>query len=182
MRDPKVFGIGFHKTGTKTLAAALRTLGYRVTGPNGVKDPDIANNALEMCFSLVGQFDAFQDNPWPVMYKTLDRAYPQSKFVLTVRPTDEWIASVVDYFGRKETPMRKWIYGAGSPLGNEQAYIDTYERHTAEVLDHFRARPGSLLMLRVTEGDTWATLCSFLGKAIPAVDFPHENKRTAGSG
>ena len=117
MRDPKVFGIGFHKTGTKTLAAALRTLGYRVTGPNGATDPDIANNALEMCFSLVGQFDAFQDNPWPVMYKTLDRAYPQSKFVLTVRPTDEWIASVVDYFGREETPMRKWIYGAGSPLG-----------------------------------------------------------------
>ena len=78
--------------------------------------------------------------------------------------------------------MRKWIYGAGSPLGNERAYIDTYERHTVEVVDHFRARPGSLLMLRATEGDTWAALCSLLGKAIPAVDFPHENKRTAGSG
>jgi hypothetical protein len=78
--------------------------------------------------------------------------------------------------------VRKWVYGAGSPLGNQQAYIDTYERHTAEEVDHFRARPGSLLMLRVTEGDTWATLCSFHGKAIPAVDIPHENKRTAGSG
>ena len=63
MCDPKVFGIGFHKTGTKKLAVALRTLGYRVTGPNGATDPDIANNAIEMCFSMVGQFDAFQDNP-----------------------------------------------------------------------------------------------------------------------
>jgi UDP-N-acetylmuramate-alanine ligase len=40
--ETKVFCIGFHKTGTTSLAVALKTLGYRVTGPNGVHDPDIA--------------------------------------------------------------------------------------------------------------------------------------------
>jgi hypothetical protein len=30
----KVFGIGFHKTATTSLAKALSYLGYRVTGPN----------------------------------------------------------------------------------------------------------------------------------------------------
>ncbi|MEE2776427.1 MAG: sulfotransferase [Acidobacteriota bacterium] len=29
----KVFGIGFHKTGTSSLGAALEVLGYRVRAP-----------------------------------------------------------------------------------------------------------------------------------------------------
>ncbi len=36
----KVFCIGFHKTGTSSLAVALKTFGYRVTGPNGVNNPN----------------------------------------------------------------------------------------------------------------------------------------------
>ena len=30
----KIFCIGFHKTGTKSLGLALGILGYKVTGPN----------------------------------------------------------------------------------------------------------------------------------------------------
>lgn len=50
----KIFCIGFHETGTTSLAKALRTLGYRVTGPNGVADPDIAQNVV---------LDYFKDRP-----------------------------------------------------------------------------------------------------------------------
>lgn len=39
----KMFGIGFYKTGTKSLAEVLKRLGYPVTGPNGNRDPDIAD-------------------------------------------------------------------------------------------------------------------------------------------
>ena len=60
---PKVFCIGFHKTGTTSLAVALRQLGYRVTGHNGVSDADIAEKVYEMAYGLVEQYDAFQDNP-----------------------------------------------------------------------------------------------------------------------
>jgi hypothetical protein len=95
--------IGFHKTGTKSLASALSTLGYRVTGPNGVKDPDIGKNVYAMTFSLVERFDPFQDNPWPIIYKELDKKYPESKFVLSVRTSDSWIKSRVDDFGTWET-------------------------------------------------------------------------------
>src|SRR5215472_9937783 len=41
----KVFGIGFHKTATTSLAKALSYLGYRVTGPNWVDNP----NPAERC-------------------------------------------------------------------------------------------------------------------------------------
>jgi hypothetical protein len=133
MNKQKVFCIGFHKTGTKSLAEALTLLGYRVTGPNGTKDPDIAKNVNDMAYRLVEQYDAFQDNPWPIIYQALDQHYPNSKFILTMRPTDPWVDSVVRYFGANSTPMRQWIYGAGSPLGNEDIYIRRYEKHNDNV-------------------------------------------------
>jgi hypothetical protein len=42
----KVFCVGFHKTGTTSLALALEILDYRVAGPTGINDPNIAKNVL----------------------------------------------------------------------------------------------------------------------------------------
>ena len=140
--SPKVFGIGFHRTGTSSLRAALQRLGYRVCGAVGTRDPDIADRVREIAFPLLDRFDAFGDNPWPILFRELDERRPGSRFVLTTRPTDEWLGSVTRYFGARSTPMREWIYGAGSPLGNESRYRERYERHHAEVLEHFRDRPG----------------------------------------
>lgn len=177
----KIFGIGFHKTGTTSLAAALTMLGYRVTGPNGVRDPQIALNALPMALALVPQFDAFQDNPWPILYRELDAAFPGSKYILTVRDPQSWIKSLVGHFGSRSTPMREWIYGAGSPLGHEAAYLARYENHNSDVLQHFAQRQADLLVLDITRGDGWEKLCRFLGCPIPAMAFPHRNARGAGS-
>ena len=173
---PKVFCIGFHKTGTTSLALALRQLGYSVTGPNGVNDPNIAENVHQMAHALVEKYDAFQDNPWPLLYKDLDARYPHSKFVLTVRPTDAWIRSQVRHFGTDETPMRKWIYGVGAPEGNESLYVERYETHNREVLSHFKDRPTDLLVMNLGAGYSWEKLCAFLEKPIPAEPFPHANK------
>jgi hypothetical protein len=176
MVDTKVFCIGFHKSGTKSLATALTLLGYRVTGPNGVLDPDIGRNVHRMSLRLVAQYDAFQDNPWPILYRELDRRCPGSKFILTLRPTNAWIRSQVRHFGTESTPMREWIYGIGCPVGNEQVYIERYERHNREVLEYFQNRPNDLLVLKLTEGEGWERLCTFLGKRNPNVEFPHVNR------
>ncbi|MBI1733490.1 MAG: hypothetical protein HYR49_12095 [Gammaproteobacteria bacterium] len=174
----KVFGIGFHKTGTKSLGVALQRLGYRVTGSNAVHDPDIAARALDLACELAGQFDAFQDNPWPLLYREMDARYPGSRFILTTRPTGKWIRSVVHYFADRHTPMREWIYGAGRgcPIGNEDVYIARYERHNREVREYFTNRPADLLEMAITEGEGWEKLCPFLGHAIPPEPFPHANR------
>ncbi|HET6806880.1 MAG TPA: sulfotransferase [Frateuria sp.] len=174
----KVFCIGFHKTGTTSLAVALQTLGYRVTGPNGVQDPDIATNVHRMAYELVEKYDAFQDNPWPIIYKDLDQRYPGSKFIFTVRETQSWINSQVKHFGTRETAMRKWIYGVGCPQGNEAIYTRVFDQHNREVLEHFRGRPDDLLVLDLPKGDGWDKLCPFLGKPVPGIPFPHANKAT----
>ena len=172
----KIFCIGFHKTGTTSLAVALKALGYRVTGPNGVNDPDIAKNVHAMTDQLVRKFDAFQDNPWPIIYKDLDRRYPGSKFILTLRDTNQWLKSQVKYFGERESEMRKWIYGAGCPVGNEETYVRIFDEHNRDVVAHFSERPDDLLVMELAKGDGWEKLCPFLGKKIPDVPFPHVNK------
>jgi len=176
MKKHKVFGIGFHKTGTTSLAAALRQLGYSVTGPNGVHRSDIAQIAWPMCLSLMEQFDAFQDNPWPVLYRELYAYCPEEKFILTIRDADSWLKSVRGFFGQQVTPMRAWIYGHGGPEGNEKSYLERYERHNREVIEFFEDKPGKLLVMDLSNGDGWEKLCAFLNEfPIPDTPFPHKN-------
>ena len=179
---PKVFCIGFHKTGTKSLARALEILGYRVTGPNGARDPRIAERALPMALDVASRFDAFNDNPWPVLFREMDAAFPGARFILTRRAPETWIASVVRHFGDERTPMREWIYGPGlgAPRGNERAYLDRFRGHNEDVIEHFSGRE-CLLTMDITAGDGWERLCGFLGMPIPDRPFPHVN-RSEGAG
>ncbi len=172
----KVFCVGFHKTGTSTLAKALEHLGYRVTGPNGVHDEQIASNVDALVNDLAERFDAFQDNPWPLVYQKMDRRYPGSKFILLLRDEASWLASLLKHSGQKETPMRRWIYGPGCPQGNEELYLERYRNHNLEVLAYFAERQQDLLVMDLTKGDGWEPLCRFLGVDVPVIDFPHANK------
>lgn len=177
MKNHKVFCLGFHKTGTTSLGAALDILGYRVSGAFGVNDPEIATRALEQAMVLADRYDAFQDNPWPILYRELDAAFPGSKFILLLRDPEAWIQSQVQHFGHRETPMRRWIYGDqhGSPVGSEGVYLRRYRAHNQAVMDYFAERPDDLLILNLSGGEGWQQLCPFLGEAIPEMPFPHAN-------
>ncbi|MEL7221032.1 MAG: sulfotransferase, partial [Bacteroidota bacterium] len=80
---PRVFCVGWHKTGTTTMGEALLLLGYKVVGARlDLATPLLAGNTQEV-IDLAQQFDAFQDVPWAALYQELDEAYPGSKFILT---------------------------------------------------------------------------------------------------
>ena len=158
------------------MGRALELLGYRVCGPVGTRDPDIARKALALALTESERHDAFQDNPWPVLFREMDERHPGSKFVLTLRPAADWIRSACAHFGHESTPMRAWIYGAGAPLGNEQRYLERYGRHERDVRAHFAARPADLLVLALPDPDPWAKLCPFLGAPRPAARFPWINR------
>jgi len=177
----KVFSIGFQKTGTSSLMWALKELGFNVCdGCGHAMNPNIAEEVFDICDELAEQYDAFEDHPWSVLYKRMDEKYPNSKFILTVRETEQWIKSVRSHFGESYIPLHEWIYGKGSPKGNEQLYIDRYEKHNAEVLDYFKDRPNDLLVIdfsqKRTDKQLWNDLCNFLDKPIPNVKkFPYSN-------
>ena len=174
----KVFGVGFHKTATTSLRDALRILGYRVDGPNFLRKDDIAETYVERCRDYSRRYDAFQDNPWPLVYREMDDLWPGAKFILTIRDVDAWLTSAIAHFSaRKPTPMLRLIYGSDydGVAGNGDRLASVYTRHNEEVRAYFADRPNDFLELDFTKASGWGPLCAFLGVEEPAVPLPHSN-------
>lgn len=179
MKTPKVFCVGMHKTGTTSMSRVFLELGY--TPPTmifGINGSDIENSIRHMADKAILKYDAFEDDPWPLLYEYLDIKCPGSKFILTVRDTESWYYSVLSFFGAQSTPMRQYIYGegAGSPVGNKDVYTKRFEKHRKDIEEYFTGRPDSLMTLDLSEGDQWKKICGFLNMPIPGVPFPHANK------
>ena len=173
----KIFCIGFQKTGTTSLGKALEILDYKVCGPVGVTNPKIEKEALGWAIQRINYYDAFQDNPWPMFYKELDRLYPGSKFILTTRHPRNWIKSAKKYFGYYESAAEVWIYGGvGTPIKNQKRFLQRYKKHNREVRDYFKNRPNDFLEIDLGKGHGWQEICSFLDQDIPNTAFPFENK------
>lgn len=162
----KVFVVGFHKTGTSTLAKALDILGYRVDGPSSAAFRYFVYSDSKALVNHIERYDAFQDDPWFFMYEFLYQEYPDAKFILTNRDVDGWYRSVVDHFGEKLTEARRHLYkGVTAPAG-EQLYKSTYRAHIDRVRDFF-AEKENFIELDVTQVVTWSVLCDFLGEPVP---------------
>lgn len=178
---PKVFCIGFQKTGTTSLYAALTRLGWRTAAVVGrdLSAEELRAQAKDLCIETARRFDAAEDMPWPLFFRDLDAAFPGSKFILTLRESESWYRSVLDHFGATPDEMHKFVYGDGAaaPAGNRDAYLGVYETHNAAVLDYFRDRPKDLLVMDLAAGDGWRKLASFLGVAAPDEPFPQRNRR-----
>jgi processive 1,2-diacylglycerol beta-glucosyltransferase len=170
----KVFAIGFHRTGTTSIARALDILGYRCTGPNFTFEENLPETIHGLAVNLARQYDAFSDSPWFLLYKELDEQFPGSKFILTLRPTDKWLKSARESTIR--TPMQRLIYGKYIATASNAHLRDRYERHNREVQDYFRDRPGDLLVIDFSVDAEWLPLCRFLGEETPDVPFPHLNR------
>jgi hypothetical protein len=137
-----------------------------------VKHLDEFGQVRARALDLMQSFDAAGDNPWPVLFRDLDEAFPGSKFILTTRDPDRWYASACKHFGPNKIRLHEWIYGAASPVGNRTAYVDRLKRHTAEVRAHFTDRTTDFVEFDVAHGDGWDKLCGFLVKPVPKRSFP----------
>lgn len=176
----KIFCIGLSKTGTTSLAGALTMLGYRTIdnmGASEYRSGDIG--CLDI--ATIDANDAFTDTPIPSFYRQLDQHYPGSKFILTVRDIDPWLKSSKKQFNSRGAEQRNQatnqileeIYG--SPIFEEALFRSGYQHFIDQAKDYFSERPHDLLVIDITKGQTWATLCRFLDKPVPAVPFPKAN-------
>lgn len=171
----KIICIGFMKTGTTSLRKALNILGYTVKENSpGALLPILKGN-YEKVFSIARNYDALADKPWFMIYKELDREFPGSKFILTIRDNESWYQSVSRHLGELRTAQHEWIYGRGKGLPKEhkENALKVYSAHNKNVTDYFRDRPGDLLILDLSKDDNWKKLCEFLGREIPVEQFPH---------
>lgn len=173
---PRVFCIGWHKTGTSTLGLALLDLGYDVLGARLDMAEPLLKGDIETPIRLAGDFDALQDVPWAALFKELDRAFPKSKFILTVRDEESWLDSASKHFKDTHVGLHEWLYGDGVLKGNEELYLQRFQEHYREVREYFKDREEDLLVMDLIAGDKWKRLCPFLNEPVPDKLFPYENK------
>ena len=176
---PRVICIGWHKTGTSTLGAALLRLGHSVLGCRLDAYYPLVAGDKESALGIADPFDALQDVPWAALYEELDARFPGSKFILTVRDDNSWLRSASRHFGDTPIPLHGWLYGEPSLSGNEQCYLARYRRHNEDVRRYFADRPDDLLIMDLAAGDGWQKLCAFLDEPVPSAPFPRENAAPA---
>lgn len=186
----RIFGIGMQKTATTSLDAALRILGFDSAHWESGKWAMAVLRDMRKCGrSLTAERSyALCDLPIPILYRELDKAYPNSKYILTIRDEDHWLRSVRDHWSYELNKFRKdWdIWPAADVIHratygrknfDAEIFLARYRRHNAEVREYFKDRPEDLLTLDMSHNsseDLWRKLCRFLHKSIPDVPYPRE--------
>lgn len=149
-----------------------------------------SNRELTLNHDRLQAREAYTDTPIPRFYKELDRKYPGSKFILTVRDMDAWLRSCEknhvwpgEFVHDKAIRNLSWVrsllnlhydlYGAVS--FQRAAFRRCHEEHIEEVKDYFKDRPGDLITLDICAGEGWEKLCPFVDKEIPSEPFPRAN-------
>jgi hypothetical protein len=125
---------------------------------------------------LDARYDAFSDIlALSTNFALLDAQYPGGRFVLTVRPVDDWIDSRRRHV---ETNIRRKDAGeyAGTFLVvDEPGWRAEWEGHLRAVRRYFTGRPDYLeLDLATTAG--WGPLCSLLDVPVPSEPYPWANR------
>lgn len=125
----KVFGIGYNKTGTTSLAKILTGLWLRM--PNqGIQERHLTDayyrGDYQAFLKFVPYYDAFQDMPFSQesTYVALDALFPNSRFILTVREPEAWYDSMVRFYQVRTGVEDIWSLSA-SELDHRFNYLKT---------------------------------------------------------
>ena len=199
-----MFSIGRNKTGSTSIEQALKTLGYTLGDQPQAEllMTDWQVRDFKKIITFCKTADAFQDVPFSndFTFQALDAAFPESKFVLTVRDSaEEWYESLTRFhtkiIGKNRLPTAEdlkefsyrykgwmWensqgVYGINEEtLYDKKIYINHYNNHNSRVKEYFKYRPHDLLVLNVADSSAMESLCDFLNIKYIGQEMPHLNQ------
>lgn len=203
--EPKIFGIGNNKTGTTSLKKAMEDLGYKVGDQRQAEllHTEWAERNFQPIINYCKSAEFFQDFPFskPFTYVALDQAFPNSKFILSVRDdADQWYNSITKFHAKlwgkdgrvptkEDLKNGNYIYTGRPWEMNRLTYttpednpyqkdllVQSYIDYNNSVIEYFRHRPQDLLVLNLAEKNAYRKLCEFLGQPVTQEEFPWENK------
>ncbi len=98
----KIFCIGFNKTATTSVETAFSEMGFKVGSHKlaAMLTEEVCDGRYDRLINFCKTSDAFQDEPFslPDIYKVLDKNFPNSKFILTIRDNEEqWYNSLCKF-------------------------------------------------------------------------------------
>ena len=195
----KVIGPGLGRTGTTSLAQALKILGfynYETLGDWYLAAWDGGRIVFHPDRTVADGCDAFLDSPVPLFYRELADLYPGSRVILTTREVDPWLASMeylldtvffaLERRARRDSASARMLeeveaynrQALGAPRFDREAMAERFRRHYQEVRAFFQGRPEPVLELDITRlGDhAWKPLCAFLEVPRPRRPFPRRNQ------
>ncbi len=185
MNKNKIFGVGAQRTGTTSLARALRVLSIKTADwPEHHEQLNAIAKSGAFDADIFNEYDAFVDLPVPVLFKELDKHFPYSKFILTLRDENEWLVSVNRHQENlRRIRMSTTLWDSDrlfykTDTFDENVALSRYREHINDVLDYFEYRPEDLLIIDLTKGsdsEKWGLLCAFLEIKYPDTKFPHKN-------
>jgi hypothetical protein len=197
----KIFCIGRNKTGTTSLQKEFKRLGYQVGHQQKAEKllKEYINEDFESIIQYCKTADVFQDFPfsYPKTFQHLDKAYPNSKFILTIRNSpEEWYDSVIrfhtkilggsptfDIMKNHEYIWKGWIWEAQKAIynvdetdtHNKKELIKSYKEYNESVLKYFKDKD-NLLVLNLGEVGSYQKFLKFLNIQSPFSNFLHENR------
>lgn len=185
----RIFGIGMHKTATTSLHHALLMLGYDSAHWNSAHwakaiwmemRENGTSPTLERSYAVC-------DLPIPLLFRELDKGYPGSRFILTLREEGEWLESVRGHWSGENRFRKEWDSDPFSHMVHKALYgrrdfdaetfLNRYRQHNAEVLEYFKDRPGDLLVMDMNKGAGWYELCGFLNQPVLGKPYPRRFKK-----
>lgn len=182
---PKVFCIGFNKTATTSVLEAFRILGLHpaASATTLPGDQRLIRSALQGDFQplveVARRYRSFKDRPWNIgtCYQAMDRAFPGSRFVLTLRDEEAWWRSVHTWVTEVKPHLLKlYLRHLQVSEFTREAFITGLRRRNEDIRAYFRGRD-NLLELDPSSSRAWIDLCGFLGEPVPEGPFPHANRQ-----
>lgn len=186
-KEQKVFGLGLSKTGTSSLSEALNHLGIKTIHypSDDVTFHELRSGNYQL--TLMNEWQGAVDISVAPFYAQLDKAFPNSKFILTVREKESWLRSCEQHWNL----MREWlenfpeikrfqefispvVYGALDY--NRDRFSWAYDNHVESVRKYFKKRKKDFLEIDICGGEGWDKICKLLGYEIPHQTFPRANE------
>lgn len=191
----RVIGLGVGRTGTFSMKLALEQLNF---GPcHHMEEVDArspeqiavwasaANGKVDWKKAYAG-YNSAVDWPTAAFCRELATAYPDAKFILTIRDPESWFASFSQTIvpliqptaktPPELLPFLKMVMAVVQKTGfsipsTKEEILTAFHRHIEIVTQTIPA--DRLLLFDVKQG--WKPLCQFLGVAVPTSDFPRTN-------
>jgi hypothetical protein len=161
----KIFIIGLPRTATTSVCLASLGLGFKT-----------AHNAYtQYAFS---EAQVLADTPVFCDYQSLDKYFPNSKFIYLTRQSSLWLPSIKQLLQRMMVNLQRTDGGFNphlkrcysqvfSPLTvhnieQDEFLLSCYQRHQQGVFDYFNQRKQDLLTLDVSDENSYQALLTFL--------------------
>jgi hypothetical protein len=189
----KYICIGQPKTGTKTIAKIFNLLNFKVNNnPLCFNDNEdfimldnnisyYTNDSILKCHNNIETFEAFHDYPYSFNYEYINNNFSDSKFILTIRDSDKWFNSLINYQhipNSTNKNLLKKLYGYNIvSLENKTDVISKYNEYNTNIIKYFDDKPCKLIILDLTKDNIKNKLNDFLKINID-FEIPHENKQT----